>query len=92
MIDVPDTTWMAKADLVYWDEQDQWLIGDDNNGDLWVPYVPTDSRPYWDNFCKWNITHWVCYLRSRRLNKVVFLDWDAAENNADPAAWSNPSC
>lgn len=80
--------WMARADLVYWDEQDQWILGEDQHGDWWVPCVPTDMRPHWERFSRWNPLHWVCYWRSRLRGKVVFLDWDAAENEADPAAWS----
>jgi hypothetical protein len=83
--------WMAKADMIYWDEKDQWILGEDQNGDLWVPFVPSDSRPYWDGFDWWNPLHWVCYWNSRRRKRVVFLDWDTAENIADPTAWSEPS-
>lgn len=72
------------------DEQDQWLLGEDQHADWWVPYAPSDMRPHWDRFNKWNPLHWVCYWNSRRRNQVVFLDWDSAENIADDAAWSKP--
>jgi hypothetical protein len=62
--------WMADADYIYWDEKDQWILGEDQNADWWVPYVPADMRPYWDRFNKWHPLHWACYWRSRRRNQV----------------------
>lgn len=83
------THWMTSANLIYWNEQDRWLLGEDDRADWWVPHVPTDMRPYWDRFCWWNPLHWICYLNSRRRNEVVFLDWETVEHDtADPAAWS----
>ncbi|MFV8051553.1 MULTISPECIES: hypothetical protein [Mycobacteriaceae] len=80
--------WMANAELIYWDEEDRWIIGEDDNGDLWVPFVPADMRPCWDRFSRWNPLHWFCYWNSRRRNEMVFLDWDSAANVADDAAWT----
>lgn len=80
--------WMANAELIYWNEQDRWLLGEDQHADWWVPFVPSDIRPYWDRFNKWNPLHWVCYWNSRRRKQVVFLDWDSAETVADETAWS----
>ncbi len=67
--------WMANAEYIWWDEQDQWILGEDEHGAWWVPYAPTDMRPYWVRFSKWNPLHWACYWRSRLRNRVVFLEW-----------------
>lgn len=66
--------WMETAERIQWDEESLWLVGEDDYGDLWVPYVPTDMRPYWDRFCRWNPLHWVCYWNSKRRNEIVWLE------------------
>lgn len=81
---------MSSAEIVYWDEEDQWILGEDQNGVFWVPFVPSDMRPHWEEFSRWNPLHGICYWNSRRKNRVVHLDWDAAQSVADPAAWSRP--
>lgn len=83
-----DEHWLVTAESIYWDDDDKWIVGEDNNGDLWVPCVPTDMRPYWERFSRWNPLHWLCYWNSRRRGQVIFLDWDTAENVADDAAWT----
>lgn len=84
------TDWMADAELIYWNEYDQWLLGEDQHGDWWIPYVPVHRAPHWERYNRWNPTHWACYWNSRRRNQIVFLDWDVVATTDDPAAWTKP--
>ena len=49
--------WMARADLIYWDGEDRWILGEDEHADWWVPCVPTDMHPHWERFSRWNLLH-----------------------------------
>lgn len=63
--------WMESADYV--SSGDTRIIGQDENGDL---YVPSKTRPdYWDRrFNPLNPTHWSYYVRSRITKRVAFLE------------------
>lgn len=68
---------MNNYEYVSPDETCGWLVGEDENADLWVPYRRGDivtRREYgWVRFNRWNPLHWLRFWNSRRRNQVVFL-------------------
>jgi hypothetical protein len=65
------THWLETAEYV--SDGDTRILGEDDNGAL---YIPSKARSeFWDRrFNRFNPTHWPYYLRSRRTNRVAFLE------------------
>ena len=63
--------WMERAEYV--SDGDPRIIGEDSNGDL---YVPSRHRAeFWDRRLNlWNPSHWPFYLRSRITRRVAFME------------------
>lgn len=63
------THWRQRATYTY----DPHLLGEDENGDLWVP---ARGRPgWWDRrFSPWRPTHWPTWLRSRWRKAISFIE------------------
>jgi hypothetical protein len=72
-----DEHWRARAEYLSVGRHVRWLVGEDENADLWVPYRKADvvsRHEYgWVRFNRWNPLHWFCYWNSRRRGEVVFL-------------------
>lgn len=63
--------WTATAERV--SDGDSRILGEDDNGDLWVP--SRTRAEWWDRrFNAWNPTHWPYWLRSRVTKRVAFLE------------------
>lgn len=67
--------WMLNAEFVSVTARPRWLIGEDENGDWWVPHHWGDvpRRDCWKRFNRRNPLHRMHYWNSRRRNQVVFL-------------------
>ncbi len=70
--------WMETAERVRWDERTQWIVGEDERGELWVPYRAADVVSHieyrWGLFNRWNLLDWLRFWNSRRRNEVVWLE------------------
>jgi hypothetical protein len=62
--------WIGDADRNLY--EGGWLIGEDENGDLFVPRKQADAP--WRRFNERNPLHWLAYFNSRRRGIVAWLE------------------
>lgn len=66
--------WTATAERV--SDGDPRILGEDERGELWVPSRAHTSPQRWDRRLNLrNPLHWRFYLRSRRTNRIAFLEF-----------------
>lgn len=63
-------------DRVEMDAADPWLLGEDENGDLWVPDVMNPGK-WHARFNPRNPWHWKFWVRSRRRLRLAMIELDA---------------
>lgn len=62
--------WRMRVEM---DSTDPKLLGEDENGDLWVP--SRSRHAWWDRrFSAWRPTHWRYWLRSRRKLRLAMIE------------------
>lgn len=62
--------WMAWADRDLY--HGEWMLGEDENGDLFVPGRTQDAP--WRRFNPRNPLHWLAYWKSKRVNSLAWLE------------------
>ena len=72
-------SWLDRAEYVTSGEIR--ILGEDENGDLWVPHITNKTLwsiehvAYWDRrFNPRNPSHWSYWLRSRLTRRIAFLE------------------
>lgn len=64
--------WRHRVEM---DMSDRYLLGEDENGDLWVPTYGVYGTPWWGKrFNPWNPSHWRYWMRSRRKLRLAMLE------------------
>ena len=62
--------WRTRVEM---DMTDDRLLGEDENGDLWVPSKRLDQ--WWDRrFSPWKPSHWRYWLRSRLHLRLAMIE------------------